>query len=192
MLYEIYSPGRRRNIPASDDLRDGAMDNSKTPQSGASTSSSFPVRETPSPAPEREGATEAHAKAMLCALMKKVGELTYWRNELANAQYVIKQATERNKAIQEKIVEVQRHRKVAERFYMAALKKDERLHNGAKTWKPQEPGQPERDYSYVAEESEEQDTSDFVADSDESRPSADNADDAVDGVVQAGDEPQQA
>lgn len=132
---------------------------------------------------------------MLCALRKKVGELTYWRNELASAQYVMKQATERNKVIQEKIIVVQKHRKVAERFYMAAVKKDERLHNGAKTWKPQEPGQPERDYSYVAEESEEQDTSDFVADSDESRASgslAENAKDVVDGEVKVGDEQQDA
>ena len=143
--------------------------------SSASNSSSVPTRETPSCTSERKGPTEARVKLLLQKIGQKLKEAEHWRSELEEARELQELTKKQNEKIGKEIAEFQKRRKVAERCYMMVMKKDERLHNGAGLWRRQQPGEPEMDYSYVREESEEQDTSDYVASSDPSLQSSDSS-----------------
>ncbi|KAI0687891.1 hypothetical protein BC835DRAFT_374095 [Cytidiella melzeri] len=127
------------------------------------------LRERETPPPPSEGPTEARAKFIMQELTKKVKQSASLRHELNDVVALIAITNKKNNQAQAELRALRRHRKVAERAYMMAMKRDQRLHDGMHSWTEPKVGEPERDHSYVGEMSEERGSSDFVASSDPSR-----------------------
>ncbi|KAI0089658.1 hypothetical protein BDY19DRAFT_943609 [Irpex rosettiformis] len=125
-------------------------------------------------------ATEAQAQDILQKVSQKMHEVDHASRQLEEAKVMLGKTRKRSDIIGEAIRSLRKRRRLVETHYVMILKKDERLHNGTRSWKPQEPGQPEIDHSYIREESDDQDTSDFVESSDVSLQGCDSMDESDD------------
>ncbi|KAI0347605.1 hypothetical protein BDW22DRAFT_1349625 [Trametopsis cervina] len=132
--------------------------------------SESPLRSS-SPAAPLVRPTEQRIWQILRGLRDLVEEAPKLQQQLAEAQELLIVTEEfRNRNVA-KLAAMRKERKILEKFFQTQLQRDERLHNGAHSWRPPVPGGGEEDHAYVAEVSDERSTDNFVGSSSPSKPS---------------------
>ncbi|KAI0347661.1 hypothetical protein BDW22DRAFT_1479600 [Trametopsis cervina] len=132
--------------------------------------SESPIRSS-SPASLPVRPTEQRMWQILRGLRDLVEEAPKLQQQLAEAQELLVVTEDLRDKNVAKLAAMRKERKVLERFFQTQLQRDERLHNGAHSWRPPVPAGGEGDHAYVAEVSDERSTDNFVESSSPSKPS---------------------
>ncbi|KAI0341426.1 hypothetical protein BDW22DRAFT_1358966 [Trametopsis cervina] len=134
---------------------------------GSPATRSIERAQIPSPTPATARPTEARVIQILRHLRVLVDERVSLRHQLTEAQELLIVTEKIRKENVEQLARMRRERKILEQFFMTRLQRDERLHSGDHSWKPDVPGEEEVDYAYVGEVSDGLSSDEYVESDDE-------------------------
>lgn len=112
------------------------------------------------------GATHKRAYQILRRIEAMAGETGDLRREIEDIRTVTHLAVMKTAAMKEILRGARKFRRVLEDNYFGMMRQDERLWDGSHSWAPPIEGEPEMDYSYNKEVSDELSSSDVVLSSD--------------------------